>query len=781
LYHKNFRISPREFLSADCFAAAGRIQCRFLGAPIKNVENPLHREPIMLSFRGKFGPGRKPLAVFFAVLLLGTLAAPVRGDEDLKKLDCSLSLIPEDAAFYNTLLRNREQIEAVVNSKAWAKLRELPGLQMGLKAAESELHKPDNPLAHFLQFFHEPANRQLLELLADMGSQEIFFYGGESFVGFVDLAMQLSGGMRFGPGLMMLSGEGRNRDPRQLQALALLNILSANLESLKVPDLVIGFSLSNRQRAEEQLQRLEKLAKDLLDKTPLKGRFQRTQVEGSSFLTLTLDGSLVPWDQIPFKDLEEKEGEFDKLKKKLSQLKLTVNLGVRDKYLLLAIGESAAQIAKLGKGKSLAERAELKPLAKFTDRKINSITYTSKALNAAVQPSGKDVDGWVELANQGLSGLGLPEDKLSKIKKDLEALAKDVKPLLPAPGAGFSFSFLTNRGQESYGYDWGEHRNVESAKPLTILDHLGGSPFFAAAGRSKYTPENYQTLVKWIKVAYGYFEEIGLPQIPADDRQQFQQLAEAAKPILRRLDEATAKLLLPALADGQHGFVLDAKITSKQWLTVMPAQEKDLPMLEPALIVGVSDAEKLRQAFGEYRTAINELLGKLHDLNLIPFEFQIPEPEKQNLTVKSGVSYFYPLPAGIPIDAQIIPNAGLSDSFLVLTISQAHSNRLLTKTPLKVDGGPLADTQRPLASALYCDWPAFVDALTPWIEMGARLAGPQLGVAEEGDDKKLDEILKQVRTVLDVLKCLRGYSSCSYLENGVLVTHGEVVVRDLVK
>ena len=42
---------------------------------------------------------------------------------DLEKLDTSLKLIPADAAFYSSMLRNREQIEMFLQSKAFAKLQ----------------------------------------------------------------------------------------------------------------------------------------------------------------------------------------------------------------------------------------------------------------------------------------------------------------------------------------------------------------------------------------------------------------------------------------------------------------------------------------------------------------------------------------------------------------------------------------------------------------------------------------------------------------------------------
>ena len=45
------------------------------------------------------------------------------------KLPASLELVPENVAFYSAALRNREKYEAIVNSRAWAKLKGLPVVQ----------------------------------------------------------------------------------------------------------------------------------------------------------------------------------------------------------------------------------------------------------------------------------------------------------------------------------------------------------------------------------------------------------------------------------------------------------------------------------------------------------------------------------------------------------------------------------------------------------------------------------------------------------------------------
>jgi hypothetical protein len=52
---------------------------------------------------------------------------------------------------------------------------------------------------------------------------------------------------------------------------------------------------------------------------------------------------------------------------------------------------------------------------------------------------------------------------------------------------------------------------------------------------------------------------------------------------------------------------------------------------------------------------------------------------------------------------------------------------------------------------------------------------------ETPDEEKLREISDQVQTALDVLKCLRGFSSITYQEGEAMVTHYEWHVRDLKK
>ncbi len=192
---------------------------------------------------------------------------------------------------------------------------------------------------------------------------------------------------------------------------------------------------------------------------------------------------MVPWDQVPINNLAEAAGEFDGVVKKLKELKLTLALGVRDNFLLFSIGASTDVLAKLGgEGGRLTERPELKPLVRAADKRLTGISYTSKALHAASQTNVKDIDRLSLMARQGLEAAGVPEDKRKAIEKDVIELAGEMKKNMPDLGASLSFSFLSERGYESFDYQHGKFPELDGSKPLTLLNHVGSDPVLAVVG-----------------------------------------------------------------------------------------------------------------------------------------------------------------------------------------------------------------------------------------------------------------------------------------------------------
>jgi hypothetical protein len=709
-------------------------------------------------------------------LIVAGLSAPSASAQTPAKPDVSARLVPANAPFYNAWLRNREQFDIFTGSRAFAALKNLPAVQQGMQAAQLFLGQL-GAFDQFEKFKQDPENAALLDMLAEAVSDEIFCTGGESAVDLLSLLGQLNTN-RFGPMLGALKGQNFGADPNQLQAQAMLKTLLDHRNQIKAPDLVIGFKIKNVQRAEAQIKRLETMLAALAAQAPqLEGKVKRVALAGSSFLTLILDGSMVPWDAIPFDLFAENQGQFDPLVDKLKSLKLTVSIGVRDGYLLVAMGESTAAVTMLGTtGQRLIDAPEFRPLAKHAAARLTSIGYSSKSYRARVRSGGADIEEMLGAIRDNVPADILPEKLRKKLDKQLRDLAKKGKAADPGVGAELSFTFLTATGYESFAYDWSRHDDDDASQPLTILNHIGGNPILAAVGRNKSDPEGYREFVAAMKTV-GEFIDEWIGSQPDDKKQEFTRWNKALRPLLARLDKVTGTMLIPALADGQGALVLDAKWASKQWHQALPVADPALPMLELGIVVGVSDAPLLEKAVAGYGSVIEDAVAKIGELvpdSGVP-AFKFPKP--QTRTTAQGKVFTWPVPEELGLDAQFAPTAGLASKVAVVTLSARHAERLLKSTPIASESKLLTKSAaKPLAGAVHFNWPGLVDLAAPWVEFGANaVARDKLGAEVPAD------IMRQVHTVMEVLKCYRGSGSIRYLENGAMVTHGESIYRDLPK
>lgn len=258
---------------------------------------------------------------------------------------------------------------------------------------------------------------------------------------------------------------------------------------------------------------------------------------------------------------------------------------------------------------------------------------------------------------------------------------------------------------------------------------------------------------------------------------QFDKAVELVGPLLRRMDRVNRKMLIPALADGQAGLVIDTKLTSEQFAKSLPGTDEPMPMFEPALLIGVSDAKLLRQACAEYRDILDSLLDGVRkiDPDAIPEECVVPNPAVTESEV--GTIFSYALPEEWGVDEKIAPNFGLSETVAVLSISQDHTRRLLASTPLKA-GGVLEDSERPLAMASVVDCAGLIDAITPWVNMAVKKASEN-SADDGGGFNPMAGLGMQVQTVLEVLKVFRTVTSEVYFEDDSLVTHSLMELRDV--
>ncbi len=708
-----------------------------------------------------------------ACALLLAAAAPARAAGPVPSLD----IVPADAAFYSVSLRNREQFDAVVNSNAFAKIMALPYVKMGLGFLQMQAAQPDSPMGRFEAARRDPEVKRSLTFLADLFSDEVFIYGGPGFNQTVELVQGTYGAMQLSGMMAAMKGDVRGSRAEEVQGRAFVQAMVSQVDLIKFPELLIGCKVKDQALAKEQLDQIELNLQRFMEQAPpvLQKCLKRTTVDGHSYLTFKVDGAMVPWDpQIveKIRSLASTPDDGDKLIEHLKKTTLVVALGLRDDYLLLAIGPSTDVLARLGSDTPLRRVKELAAVAKLADKRICSVGYLSKALSERFSQTKTGIDNLLQTVKTLLPSLPVPDKLREEIVKDSAAVAADLKTLIPEVGASSSVGFLTPSGVEGYSYDWTEHPELDSSKPLDLLKHVGGNPIALLVGRSKSSPEGYDLLVKWLGIGYRYVEEYALPQLKPKERAEFDKVFAQVKPLLGRLDKATRELLIPALADGQGGLVIDAKFTSRQFIKALPATEQALPMIEPAIVMGVSDAAKLKAAFAEYYAVADDFVEVLKGIEKseIPKDFTIPRPHVYNL--RQGTAYGYPLPAVWGVDSRVLPNAGVTEKIAVLTLSGRHTVRLFNETEPKIAGLALP-TDRPLAAVAGLDFAAFVDALTPWVDFALDKGTAHL------PPKDAEMVREHAKTALEVLKVFRGSVSETYVEDKVTVTHTRTEFHDI--
>ena len=304
------------------------------------------------------------------------------------------------------------------------------------------------------------------------------------------------------------------------------------------------------------------------------------------------------------------------------------------------------------------------------------------------------------------------------------------------------------------------------------------------AARGKTDPQEYENFATFFGRLTYYVEQIAMQQADEEQQQAFVKLREQLLPLFQQMGTVTRDKLIPAFADGQSAIVLDAKSTSRSWHNALPPADDPLPMLELAMVNGVSDANLVKEAFGDYFNIVQQILDKLHELSTGEmrdvFPNEVPEiPLAKPLTkdVGAGTVYFYALPQETGLDDQIAPNGGLSDEVMVTSLLPQFTARLLANTPLQGQG-PLANYNRPLAAAGKFEFARLLGAIEPWMDYGIELSGA-FDASMQQDGNPMGNIPQQIHDALDVLKCFRGVSSVTYQEGGAMVTHAEWRFEDL--
>ena len=729
------------------------------------------------------------------VLVLGLVSAavvitgPVLGRDVPEPLKGSgVAFAPRDAAFFSASLRLREQWDRIASSNAYAHVMRLPAVRRLVESIEDQRALPGSPLSMADTFLSLPDNQEALALLSDMVATDTFVYGEPSCVSFLELVQTLQQAQQAG------SLEDRDLDdlPSERQARMVATALVDNLDLLVVPELVWGFKTGRAATARTQLGRLEALAKLLSQLNPVfEDAIERREVAGGDFLVARFSGGDVPWRDLEAQlvgDLDDIEG-IDRVFDRLESLELVVAIGTLGDRVILTIGGSLDHLVKVSLPEAvrpgLVSTEPFVPLLEQASRPLTGISYVSQEMAAALATTAGDLQPMVEGLARVAASADLPDGAAGDIREWLDESAAAFAKRLPVPGPQMSFSYMSPEGYAGQAWDWSRNQPLDGSRRLDLLDHAGGEPLATMVTRLRSDVSLLDDVESLARTGLGLYRRYGLPGLDDDEAAEVARFEAALLPLAERLGAAFRDKIVPSLADGQIGFVLDAKSKSKRPHRDLPASAEPLPLIEPAIVLPLADEKQFRSGLSDVFELADELVDSLRRLDAegIPADYRVPAPAKDR--VEAGSVWTFVVPAA-GLDAAVSPAIGIGAKAAVFSLVPRQAGRLLAAARLQTSPGE--SFGEPLASAGVIDVAGTLETLRPWIVYGARYAAvaqqegsvaPDMELSVANETPQTREVLETVSGILDACQCLRSAVQETTVRDDAVVTAWRAVVRDM--
>lgn len=712
----------------------------------------------------------RSLATTFGLAALLSLSAGSVRAADLTTLDTSLKYVPIDASLYFSMLRCGEQYDAVVKSKAFRQLAELPVVKDAVEKIRKEW-ETDNNAEELREFLAREEVKAAMVLLPQMFSDEFFMYLDAKTARLMRLQQKVNTA-QYRSLMRTARGEegGELPDGETTTLRPMFEAVMSQLDVLEMPTLVMGFKIRDKGLANKQLARLEELLKPVLEEdAATKGRLKRTVVGGDELLTFTLDGSMIPWGEYEesLVKVQTRPGQVEALKKKLTPQTCTIALGVRSNYIVLSVAPSVEHLAVFGGpglgAKSLAAQPLVKKLTPHADKPLTAIAYLSEAYASSTGYTPQDIADLGKMIDEEAPWKNLPDNLELRVRSDVHQLFQDLAWLMPKPQAIAACSFLTPTGIEGYTYMSGLPVGLDATQPLTLLEYAGPNPTFVSVSRKSKEWSLYPGTVKWGTILMGYFIDLGMEQVPEDQREKVEESLKVLQPLWTRFDNVTKKKLIPSLADGQTSWVLGQ----------FPVGEKRPTMMSlfpsPAMQWGVSDSKLLVESMTEYRAILEDFVAAVRKLSppgveLPPFKIPVPTAK----ATPAGTVYVFEIPLGEDSEKLSLA-AAVGPKVAILSLSPAHAEQMLVPQTL-AGKGAVMDPKLPSATASRFELAALIDSVMPAFN---------LAMAFAPNDPETQQAMQVFRAVADAAKVFRSSSSRTYLEDGATVIHGVTEIKDL--
>ncbi len=733
---------------------------------------------------------KPPLALSLGSLAL--LLATSAYAQELQPAN-SLELVPETAAIYLASMNHQARYKAVVESRAWKNVmdtaiarRMRAALRSGRRRGWDQFGE-NNPFAQFLEGYSESIGSApgtiALGIVKQIVGNEVFIYADEDVLDFSDAFNRVYYGAIASMNLRGGAPGGGGPDAEKVA-----DLIREHFTDVDFPTIVIGAIVDEPGQVQALLGTAELGIDQALNNLPrefdkLFEAFDVIDEDDLYCLHFRINEEVLPWDEMTSEPDIAPIAEA--LRDVLGDKSLSVAVGVQKNLLFVTIAPSLDHINGPGKGPLLIDHEKLAPLRQSVaeGKELASVFWMSdKAAiyqHESLLNTLDNVIGMLRGISPGADMDADLDDLFDEVEEFSGELKTDFARMFPRPGAWLSWSFLADEGVEGYARSWTEPRFLDGSKPLDILDHVGESPFLVYASRDHDSEIQFDIMRKWGRKTFDLIEKY-VPRFIEDDKEaeEASTFIAGLRPILSDFAAATSDDLMPATREGAYALVIDLTSTSTQWQGDLPLAREPLPAPSIGLVLEITDREKVLSAGRRYLAATDRAVELIRDMprSGIPDEIRIEPP--QHKTTDTGDLYYYEMPGEARLDASLAPNALLGDRLLVLSTSTDQSARLMASAKPEFDG-PLAEKRiEPLVSAVWFHHAELVDAAWAWGRYGIDVAeqqGHRLDLTFDGENDDLDfteaELREGIESVVDLLKCLESYSSVTWLEGDVQVTH----------
>ena len=231
--------------------------------------------------------------------------------------------------------------------------------------------------------------------------------------------------------------------------------------------------------------------------------------------------------------------------------------------------------------------------------------------------------------------------------------------------------------------------------------------------------------------------------------------------------------------------MIDGKSSTKRLHASLPSSAEPLPLVEPAIVLGLDDPKLFREGMSDLFELADEVVDAVREINpdAVPAEYRVPEPVKNK--VEGGTVWSFPL-SNSGLDDKVQPSIGVGDDAAVLSLLPKQAGRLMLQTRLET-GSQLSKFEEPLVGAAALDFAGLIDAIQPWVVYLTRYGcaqqrdgsvDPESELGADDENVQAKDALSQAKVVFEVIKSLRVAVAETAMQSDAMVTHWRNVIRD---